>query len=372
MIKRYIIEAKKSSVDSISVFLILAFFMSQFYLWASGLPQFSHIFIALALLFFVYKNIKVNTSDIKIFFIFICYTVLVNLTWFVISGYETSYLISMAYWIFNFLLFLLLVNLKDEHTATFLKLILNFILLSYVLEIILWFLGFGKYNFQPRYNGFFNDPNQMAYWVLSTCAMYLYLSNKKTNNIIIYSLALFLIMLTLSRSAILGFVFLTFGLIFKQKGSILRKILLSLFSLIIATLIVLILNSYGVFDEVIARILQGISEKDEQAEGRGLDILLNFPKYLIFGAGQGNYSLYNPEGNEIHSTWFGIFFYYGIFGLSLFLTFIYTVVRKLSFAEKIIFLSPMLYGFTTYSARTTIFWFFVAVFIMARKDMMDK
>lgn len=372
MIKRYSIEAKKSSVDSISVFLILAFFMSQFYLWASGLPQFSHIFIALGLLFFIYRSTKVNVSDVKVFFIFICYVILVNLTWFMISGFEASYLVSIAYWIFNFLLFLLLVNLKNEHTAAFLRLILNFILLSYFLEILLWFLGFGKYSFQPRYNGFFNDPNQMAYWVLSTCAMYLYLSNKKTNNIIIYSLALFLIMLTLSRSAILGFIFLTFGLIFKQKGSILRKILLSLSSLVVATLIVLTLNSYGVFDEVIARILQGVSEKDEQAEGRGFDIVINFPEYLIFGAGQGNYSLYSPEGNEIHSTWFGIFFYYGIFGLSLFLTFLYTIVRKLSFADKIIFLSPMLYGFTTYSARTTIFWFFVAVFIMARKDMMNK
>lgn len=372
MINRYSVEVKKSSVDSINILLILAFFMSQFYLWTSGLPQFSHIFITLALIVFLHRNNKIIISDVKMLFMFICYVILVNLIWFMISGFETSYLLSLAYWIFNFLLFLLLVNLKNENIDYFLKVILRFILFSYVLEIFLWAVGLGKYSFAPRYNGFFNDPNQMAFWVLSTCAIYLYLSNKKINNIIIYFLALFLIILTLSRSAILGFVLLTFGLIFKQKGSILRKISLSLFSSIVATLIFLILNNYGVFDEVIARILQGISEKDEQAEGRGLDIILNFPEYLIFGAGQGNYGLYNPEGNEIHSTWFGIFFYYGIFGLSLFLTFIYTIARKLSFAEKIIFLSPMLYGFTTYSARTTIFWFLVAVFIMAKKDMMNK
>lgn len=359
-------EAKK---NSISILLILALFMSQFYFWSSGLPQFSHIFIFLALLMFFCKNNKIKVSNVKIIFIFLVYVILVNLTWFMISGFETSYLVSIGYWIFNFLLFLLLVNLKDENTGYFLKVILRLIFFSYILEIFLWALGLGRYSFSPRYNGFFNDPNQMAFWVLSTCSMYLYLSHKKLNNIIVYSLALFLIMLTLSRSAILGFSILTFAIIFKQKGDILKKILLSSFSLLTTLVLLLILNRYGMFDSILARIMEGLLERDDQAEGRGFDILLNFPEYLLFGAGQGNYSLYSPLGNEIHSTWFGILFYYGVFGLALFLIFIYSVFRKLSFAEKILFLGPMLYGFTTYSARTTIFWFFIGVFVIAKKNI---
>lgn len=366
------INSKNNSIDIISGFLILSFFTSQFYFWSSGIPQFSHIFIILSLLLFLYKNNKVNPSGSKVIFLFIIYTVLVNLAWLMLSNFETSYIMSIFYWIFNFFLFLLLLNLKVEQIDPFLKILLKCIFLSYVLEVILWSLGFGGYSFSPRYNGFFNDPNQMAFWVLSTSSIYLYLSKKKINNITIYFLALFLIVLTLSRSAMLGFVLLTLGLIFNQKGSVLRKILLSLVSLIIAVIIVVILNSYGVFDDVIARILLGLSEKDEQAEGRGFDIVFNHPEYLVLGAGQGNYSLYSPTGNEIHSTWLGIFFYYGIFGLSLFLIFLYAIFRKLSFAEKIIFLSPMFYGFTTYSARTTIFWFFVAVFVIARKGMINK
>lgn len=364
-------EAKK---NNISILLVLALFMSQFYFWSSGLPQFSHIFILLALLIFFCKNNKIKVSNVKIIFIFLAYVILVNLTWFMISGFETSYLVSIGYWIFNFSLFLLLVNLKDENAGYFLKVILRLIFFSYILEIFLWAVGLGKYSFSPRYNGFFNDPNQMAFWVLSTCSVYLYLSNRKINNIIIYFLALFLIMLTLSRSAILGFSLLTFAIIFKQKGDIFKKILLSLFSLLLVLLLLVVLNRYGVFDSILARIMQGLLEKDEQAEGRGFDILLNFPEYLLFGAGQGNYSLYSPAGNEIHSTWFGIFFYYGVFGLSIFLIFIYNIFRTLSFAEKILFLSPMLYGFTTYSARTTVFWFFIGVFVIAKKNshMMEK
>lgn len=365
--KAYISTLKKERIDSLVIFLSLAFFMSQFYTWDSGTPQISHILILLAFILFVLKINLLKVSSAKILSLFMIYVLINNLVWFFINDFDQGYLNSIAYWIFNFAFYLLLINLRKEREKHLLSCLLKIITFSYVLSVVLWLLDLGRYDFYPRYNGFFNDPNQMAFWVLSTCSIYLYVSDKKYKNFIIYGLAVFLILLTLSRSALLGFPFLTIALIAKQKGSVVKKILLTFASSIFLSAILFILYNQGVFDGIISRLIEGIAEKDKQAEGRGFDILLDFPEHLIFGAGQGGYEIYSPTGHEIHSTWFGILFYYGTFGLILFLSFLYKIYRKLSFADKMLFLAPMIYGFTTYNARTTIFWFLIAVFFL-KKD----
>lgn len=349
------------------VLLLLSFFMSQFYIWKSGLPQFSHIFIILAFLTFIVKGRIIDISSTKLLSVFILYVILVNLIWFFINGFDSEYLKSTLYWLFNLLIFILLMNLKNTSVDTFFEYVLKIIFFSYLLEISIWLVGFGRYDYFPRYNGFFNDPNQMAFWVLSTCSIYLYISKKKIKNLIVFSLAIFLLLLTLSRSALLGVPFLAIALVAKQKGNVANRLLLTILSLIGLMIVGMFFYSRGVFNDIITRLIDGIDEKDSQIEGRGFDVLLSYPEHLFFGAGQGGYAIYHPIGNEIHSTWFGIIFYYGSFGLALFLGFLYQIFKKLSFADKILFLGPMFYGFTTYSARTTIFWFVVCIFLMSNK-----
>ena len=360
-------KLKKKKTDSLVLILSISFFMSQFYTWSSGTPQLSHILIALSFVIFFIRNKTLTISPVKILLVFIVYALINNLVWFFINDFDDEYLNSIAYWVFNFLFYLLLVNLRQEQVKIFLEWLLKIILFSYIIAVLLWFLGFGRYDFYPRYNSFFNDPNQMAFWVLSTCSIYLYISDKKYKSFIVYGLAVFLILLTLSRSALLGFPFLTLALIAKQKGGVGKKILLTISSFMILSTVLFILYSQGIFDGIISRLIEGIAEKDKQAEGRGFDILLDFPEHLIFGAGQGGYDIYSPTSNEIHSTWFGILFYYGALGLFLFLFFLYKIYSKLSFAEKMLFLAPMIYGFTTYNARTTIFWFLVAIFFLKQR-----
>lgn len=355
------------SIDSVVVFLILSLFMSQFYIWSSGLPQFSQIFIVLAFFGFVIKYKVINVSSTKLLFIFLSYVILVNSVWFFVNSFDASYIVSTIYWVFNFLTFTLLMNLKKESVRVYFKWLLKIIFFSYVLEIVIWLVGSGRYGFAPRYNGFFNDPNQMAFWVLSTCSIYLCVSEKKIKNIIVLMLAILLLLLTLSRSALIGVPFLAIAFVMKQKGSLLNKMLFAMFSLIGIAIVSLYFYSKGFFDSIISRLILGIEEKGSQVEDRGFDALLDYPEHLFFGAGQGGYYLYTPVGNEIHSTWLGILFYYGSFGLFLFLAFLYKIFKKLTFADKILFLGPMFYGFTTYNARTTIFWFFICIFLIKSK-----
>lgn len=355
------------SRDKVLVYLItLGFFLSQFYLWKSGLPQLAHIFIILSFLIFIFLNKKLKIAEAKILFFFVCYAFFVNIYYtFLID--DLSYIVSTVYWIFNLILFLILVSLGEVYVKKLFYYLKYIIPLSLIINIIIWAVGAGRYNFSPRYNGYFNDPNQMAFWVLCSCAIGLILFNNLKFKIIVYSLSFFLILLTMSRSATLGFLILTLGLIFQHKSRLDLKIIFSLISLLVAIVSFFILLKFGFLDSIVTRFSEGIQQNDDQVSSRGFDILINFPEYLLFGAGQGAYDLYSDTGNEIHSTWFGILFYYGIIGFFLFVSFLFNIFKRLEFAEKIIFLSPMFYGFFTYNARTLLFWFLVAIFLLYSK-----
>lgn len=344
--------------------LSVAFLFSQFYLWKSGLPQISHILIVICILLGYKEKILIDRSIFL--FIFLSYSILVNLFWTLVN-YDLDYIVSIIYWIFNFILFLLIINFSFEQTN---KLFSNLVILipfSYVLIIFMWSIGLGSHSFFPRYNGFFNDPNQMAFWVLSTCCIFLLISNNFFKNFVVYSMSVFLILLTMSRSALLGVFFITLALLIKQRGDLNRKLMFFILASFFVFVIIFYLYFIGVFDELILRMIEGLSASEEQAEGRGFDIILKYPEYLFFGAGQGAYSLYHSAGLEIHSTWLGILFYYGIIGLGIFLIFLFNIFKDLELSNKLLFLAPMIYGFTTYNARTTIFWFLLSIFILFLK-----
>lgn len=348
-------------------FLISCFILSQFYFWKSGLPQLSHISAILALFFYCISNRFLFLPKIHFLNLFITYVIINNLTWFFISNFNEEYLISALYWIFNYLVFILILNLK--HYSRFSQLILFSIFISYIIEIVIWVMGYGRSNYSPRYNGLFNDPNQMAFWVLSTCSIYLYLSRNKIKDFIVYCAAIFLILLTLSRSALLGVPLLTLAIILKSEGSARKKVIVVTTSFILVCIVLMILSNYGFFDSILDRLISGFNNKDEQENARGFNVITDFPEHLLFGAGQGGYTLYTERGNEIHSTWIGLLFYYGIIGSSLFFFFIFQMFKRLSLQEKVLFLSPMIYGLTTYSARTLAFWFVLGIFyVLKSKD----
>jgi hypothetical protein len=355
------------SVSNLNVIFIgLGFLLSSFYIFPSGLPQLAHIFLIFSVLIFIFYNNKIIISDSKYLILFVIYSTLINIL-FYYYRMDFSFVVSIIYWIFNLLLFLALVSFSLLNVNKFFEILRWIITISLVLNFIIWITGAGRYDFSPRYNGYFNDPNQMAFWVLCSCAIGLILFKNLKIKIFIYSISIFLILLTMSRSATLGFLILTLGFIFQYKKRLDFKILFSLISLLFAIASFFILLKFGFLDNIITRFSEGVEQNDDQTSSRGFDVLINFPEYLLFGAGQGAYYLYSSTGNEIHSTWFGILFYYGIIGFFLFFFFLFNIFKKLNSSEKIIFLAPMCYGFFTYNARTLVFWFLVAVFLLYSK-----
>ena len=104
-------------------------------------------------------------------------------------------------------------------------------------------------------------------------------------------------------------------------------------------------------------------------ESRGYDRLWKFPEFLILGAGEGVNARWTERTwflGEIHSTFVGVLFYYGLPGFAAFLTFLYSVWRNLGEAWiRLSLLSPLVYSVAIYNVRNWFFWIGIAVLYVA-------
>lgn len=341
------------------ILFLLSYFSSKFYIFDSGLPQPSHFLLIVLIFYFILfkSKIKVNLTS-NILLIFLSYVTFVNVLWCIFSD-SFTYITSLIFWIFNFLTFFAITNSFKVKFSIF----QNIILISFLIILICWILGVGRYNFNPRYNFFFNDPNQLAFWVLCSLSIYLLKPNKMS--ILAISLGFLIVMSSMSRSAILGLIFILIGYTFFYKFEYdLKKILTKIFvmSFLFLSIFMIIKTNQDEFKYILDRFVE--TDVEDQADIRGYTALLKYPEYLLFGGGQGEYYRFSSTNHEIHSTWAGLLFYYGIIGFLIFIFFLWSIWKKLSFYEKIIFLAPLIYGFSTYGLRTSIFWFFISIYVV--------
>ena len=325
--------------------LIFLFMTSCYYLWVSG-------FILVS-----------RNSGFYSVISFLFYSVLVNV-YSAMYGFDT--LLSGAQQFFNIIVF-------TGFYCYFKKLpYKSNRRLSYLLTIVIavYFLlaisGTGRYDFEPRYNGFFNDPNQMAYWIL--CVVIIAANYKPrtrsvrrsvwpTHQVFQYLLGLTVIaFFNYSRSGLLGMMFLGIGRV-------------NLRVLFFVTLVLGFIGFYYINNlpniEVASRCLSASIE--EEIMNRGLLTPFHFPEYLVFGAGHGSYARFEL-GHEIHSSIIGSFVFYGIPATLVFI--LGVLFSRLHIRAKLCFVALLAYGMTTYGFRTPIFWIAMASIIsssVARK-----
>jgi hypothetical protein len=248
-------------------------------------------------------------------------------------------------------------------------------LLGLIILFILSLLGLGDYRFYPRYNAYFNDPNQMAFWVLCISAALL-VSDKfpKTVKVVIIAVCFYILLKSASRSAFLGFGFMIFGYffsIFSENGKKINGKTLGvgiiLMPLSIAGIYYIFYSNSDLTNFMVGRL--ELIDAAEQADIRGYSRLFEFPQFLIFGSGHGYDLRFNPEGKEIHSTLAGLLFYYGFIGFAFFIFFLYSIFARLFIYQKLIFLAPLMYSLSTFGFRTPIFWFYLGCFyVLALKN----
>lgn len=346
---------------AVAVVISSFIFLSQFYILPSGNPQPGHWFglFLIGMTFFLsFPKFSVK-NNISIFLIyFSLYAFSLNAAW-VIKLSDLSFLRDNLFILYNFLIFASLLLLMRNHVFSERGTIIGG-LAGLLFLIVVWLLGYGRYNFGLRYNGFFNDPNQMAFWVLCVSAICILLGKSQVTRVVILFLAVFLVALTLSRSGLLGIVplVLGWGLMAISRYSLQKKLVM----LAVIPVSILALAYFDYFDFLIP-LIERFQTTDFAAHGdiRGYARLLNYPEYLFFGAGKGLDWRFGTN-LEIHSTWAALLFYYGVIGLGFVLFALYKIASRLTVAERLLFLSPLVYGFATYGFRTPIFWVFLAVF----------
>lgn len=323
-----------SSLDAASrLFFYLFIVTKPLYLLSSGSLQVGDACLLLSFACCVVSRcgrFKVEKNDFLIVG-FVFAVIIIDGWYFCIYG-DSSFLIYAMYYIFNLFAILLFRHLYGDRD--FLRKCCLCLRASFIVQLLVYVLGLGRWYDASRYMGTFNDPNQMGFFVLSSFVFILIVSEKCgfKNKLIDDFCAVTLIVLTSSTGMMLGMVLIYCAKAFKfvQKGDLRHAILafVSLLALFAAALAIFALIGSGggiagletMADRIqgkIDKLLMGgeVSGQNAFLIDRGIDKVATYPELIFFGAGEGFWSRFDlayTNMNEVHSTWIGLLFYYGV------------------------------------------------------------
>lgn len=378
------------------LFLLLSLALSSLYLWSSGLPQVSHFVGTLAIAWRLLFKPKFYCGKWWRFgAMFVCYTFIVGLIVFMTYS-DIHTLLSPTYYAFDFAVFLLIVTLAREKKI-FLLWIFGIHVVALFLLAVCSVFGVGRNFEEGRFMFTFNDPNQMANWAVWAAIIVGTTGRAVFGSWLPGLFTLFLaavsIVFSASRSGTLGlgalvviyvFMAVSWFIQFLQGKASLSFGKRTVLALCVLTALVVV-GCLGItgkkFETLVnqARFLLDRFERRspyETLEGRGYDRIWKFPEYLFLGAGEGAHERYAGRTwflGEIHSSWAGLLFNYGIVGFCLFFAFLYFLLRDVHFFWfKAMFLSPFIYGFTIYNIRNWYFWVGIAVLYVSGQVVMKN
>lgn len=373
------------------VLMISVVMLSPYYIYSSGMPQPAHIIMLLASLGIIAINFKKAINKVKknlYTLAFLSLIVVINSAYYLIYQ-KISFLINSFYWLYGYLMLLSVVFIsKDVVLGKWIKLI---ILLQMVFIILSYLIGWGGFAFWPRYEFFFNGPNQLAYFALCLLIVYVALDQGalKPGLYGVYFLTACAVIISGGRSIYAAFVPLIIIFLFIAKGRRFDQILLAT----IPVVVIVIFRSYdfplhtplgvdrlnisiNTFNRFVELCVSCDSSNyysiENQLRGRGYMRAFEYPEYMLFGAGQGFEERFGSIGGfvyEIHSSLFAVIFYYGFLGFYLFSMSIYKIFE---IKNNIFLLTPLfIYGLFTYGLRSPYFWIALG-FVVLLPDLFEK
>lgn len=271
------------------------------------------------------------------------------------------------------------------------------VIITVILQIAVTILMpvLGEVSDSRRQNYFFS-PNQFGYY-LFICLSYLYffrervrdILNKRNYQLLITSCIL-LIVLSVSRAAILSSVFLLLIMMRENKWKLL---------IMIATIITFFLFLKEIFlfeplmkflnienDKVRSMILY--SERYSKLyqwsiyhrliELRAIDRIFLYPEFLLFGAGEWGYERFyqtreciQGECFEIHNSYLQILFSYGSIGFLCLVSFLKRAFSNNYWNAILIFSPLIIYNSLHVGLRESLLWIFLAMVFMNLKRQKD-
>lgn len=336
------------------LFLSFGLFFSPFYFWSSGIPQISHLLLlSSGLVIFSNNIIKSAGNIIYPLFCFSVCSVLINLG----NGFfyqRTEFLFPVLQLVFGLLVFVsTILCLQALKTPNVLLAMLGS---AVSIQLALYLGGFGR-EFFGRYMGYFNDPNQMAFWAACMTAIFIVSTHGSKSKwqraglffLILASMALGLI--TFSRSYLLGLMLSFFYLLINRRVT----------GFMIFFCIILLILYVSSADYFQGSRLAEVSILDE-LKYRGITRVMEYPQLLLLGSGQGFHERFTADfafghvGTEVHSTPMAILSYYGFVPTCFLALFLLNIWRSLVLSSRIALLLLIGFSMTTFVFRTPIFW----------------
>ena len=361
----------RNTYRAAKIFYLLFWLLKPFYLVKSGSMQIGDVFLGIAFLLVLYSDrmkIHIDEKDTPLFF-FVIAVAIINTIYAAIYQ-NTDFVKPILYFIFNFMcVYITRIFLEDAKFVGKFNTILKF---NLILQLAIFLLGTGRWYSVGRYMGTYNDPNQLGFALLTTYCL-IYCLNRKQHTKhqwVFFLISLFLIFETSSIGMFLGisliFVFEQYFRLAKIETNTKRVWYIAYLVLISIGLVYagsyFLLVVTGVVETEIT-VLQRIADKfsnnelvDSFINDRNLFAFFEEPYRMIYGGGEGKWDRFVGRNGELHSTWMGILYYYGVIPFLLFLTWIKNNIKKIDWYILPVYICIFAEAFTLINHRQPSFW----------------
>ncbi len=317
-----------------------------------------------------FNSIKENRR-VMIFMIYITY---VNLIWLILTE-SISFSIYTLFYLFNVLLFYSTYLLYDNSFISS-RVIRVTILFTLLIQSV--FLLKSGLSFNTRNMLFFNNPNQLGYFAIAIVNIYFILGvNQKEKdkhwfeiiqNIVVYTLAFILILFSSSKASIFSYILILMYILYIELIERVNRLKIFISAILAISFIGIFIANFNAISNMAEntalfnRTEKIGTESDDSLAGRGYDRIVEYPKYLLFGAGEGDFKRFalSHHKGELHSTVANILFSYGIIGFIIFISFF---LNPKFYRKRVLFyMSPiLLYGLSHNGIRSPLFWIALAI-----------
>ncbi|MCC6598984.1 MAG: hypothetical protein IT559_09365 [Alphaproteobacteria bacterium] len=347
---------------------------SIFLIFPSGLPQPADFVIALAIGINFLAFIARAQSRFDPVFLYAlgfgAFTFLINMIHYIALP-DFTFLKSSFYYLYNASFFILVISLmrrspQKTWRALYYGLVIAIIVEFLVIQFLPSLRGF-------RETGTFINPNQLAFWSLMAAGLLIVLKAKARLNLLDIGLLLilgYLQLLSLSKAGLICYILLMATLVIvpaltlKTRAVVLfAGFLFLIYGLSEVSRFEHLLENMGPLANAVSRLENIGGERDDSVAGRGYLRIVQYPEFLIFGAGEGGYSRFADFSTalEMHSGVGTLVFAYGFLGSLLFLGLLFYIGRHNDLLVISLIGILFLYGLTHQNIRTADFWLLLAV-----------
>lgn len=382
------------------LFFLLFIFLKQFYLFPSGGMEAADVCLfasSFMLLCDCMRRRPERLFQLKtegLFYVFLAFVLVIN-TYYGIRLGRGEFSKYTCFWIFNACAIWSFCYLAEYGGKAFLTGINRVVKVNIGVQLLIYLTGRGRifreYWGAVRYQGTFNDPNQLAFFLfMMILLLYLYRCRFGDRSFpVFYVLALPVIAASKSTGILLGVVIFTVLAVLHAlyRVGCRKGVSMKVWTLGIVIGVVL----FGLFlwwiwpaadfdvKTVDYNMLTRIQEKIwKVAHGgllglfldRGMEKLVLYPQYLLYGAGEGGFDRFTlaSQVNEIHCCLFSVMFCYGLIPTLCLLVWLGRKLRYADAAMACAVVGLLAESFFLVNYRQPMFWMILLYGSVVRMD----